>query len=59
MKKPNRAKCLECNDVITSKSVHDFVECSCGAIFVDGGDEYHRFGWTDGKAFIAPYDGEA
>lgn len=40
----NRAKCLQCNDIIESRSRHDFVECSCGEIFVDGGREYIRRG---------------
>lgn len=40
----NRARCKRCGDVIESTSVHDFVTCSCGAIFVDGGNEYARRG---------------
>jgi len=40
----NRAKCLKCDDVIESYSVHDFKWCSCRAIFVDGGHEYLRRG---------------
>ena len=40
----NAAKCKECGDVIESKSVHDWVSCGCGAIFVDGGREYLRRG---------------
>lgn len=40
----NRCKCLKCGDVIESKSVHDWVSCSCGAIFTDGGTEYVRRG---------------
>ena len=36
----NRAKCLRCGDVIESKSVHDFVTCSCGNLSVDGGHSY-------------------
>jgi len=39
-----KLQCNKCQDIIESKSVHDFVECKCGAIFVDGGDEYCRFG---------------
>lgn len=38
-------KCLKCEDVITSKGHrHNFVQCSCGACFVDGGDSYGRIG---------------
>ncbi len=40
--KINRIKCLKCNDVITSESVHDFKWCSCGACAVDGGTDYLR-----------------
>jgi hypothetical protein len=41
----NKAQCRACGDIIESKSVHDFVSCDCGAIFVDGGREYQRFGF--------------
>lgn len=40
----NRCKCLKCNDIITSRHVHDFVMCKCGACFTDGGNEYCRRG---------------
>lgn len=43
----NRAQCLECGDVIESKHRHDFVSCSCGKLFVDGGRDYLRRG-TEG-----------
>lgn len=39
-----KLKCAVCEDIIESKSVHDFRPCKCGAIFVDGGDEYTRMG---------------
>lgn len=38
----NRAKCLKCGDIIESKYRHDFVNCKCGAIYVDGGHAYLR-----------------
>ena len=41
----NALRCRHCGDVIESKSVHDFKQCSCGAIFVDGGCEYLRRGY--------------
>jgi hypothetical protein len=44
MIKRNIAQCLECNDIIESKYRHDFVQCSCGNIFVDGGTDYIRSG---------------
>ena len=45
----NRVKCKKCEHVIESKHRHDFVECQCGAVFVDGGSDYHRRGWPGGK----------
>ncbi|PAQ13584.1 hypothetical protein CD798_14340 [Bacillaceae bacterium SAOS 7] len=41
----NRVRCKKCNDIIESKSNYDLTRCKCGAIFVDGGREYQRFGW--------------
>ena len=38
----NRVRCKRCNDIIESKSVHDFVTCSCKAVSVDGGTFYLR-----------------
>lgn len=47
-KSRNRIQCLGCNDIIESKTVHDFVRCSCGSIAVDGGQDYkRRFGKLD------------
>jgi len=40
----NRAKCRLCGDVVESKFRHDFQSCSCGEIFVDGGQDYLRRG---------------
>ena len=40
----NAARCRNCDTVVESRSVHDFVSCKCGAIFVDGGLEYLRAG---------------
>jgi hypothetical protein len=38
----NQAKCAKCGDVIYSMSRHHYVECSCGAVMVDGGNAYLR-----------------
>ena len=38
----NSATFLSCGDFIVSKHRHDFVECTCGAIAVDGGQDYLR-----------------
>ena len=36
----NSIQCKYCSDIIESKTVHDFVTCSCGRCSVDGGKEY-------------------
>lgn len=38
----NAAKCKKCKQTIRSKNRHDFKECKCGAIAVDGGSWYAR-----------------
>lgn len=40
----NAAKCLECDEVIESNYTHDWVACSGGHIYVDGGRAYLRHG---------------
>ena len=40
----NRIRCKKCNDVLHSKHRHDLQQCKCGAVFVDGGDDYCRIG---------------
>jgi hypothetical protein len=37
-------RCAKCHDVIQSMYRHDFKFCECGAIFVDGGNDYLRMG---------------
>lgn len=37
-----RVRCNHCGDVIQSQHRHDFVECGCGKIAVDGGGDYLR-----------------
>lgn len=41
----NKVRCKKCNDIIESKHSYDFKKCQCGAIFIDGGTDYQRFGW--------------
>lgn len=36
--KVSAVKCLECKDTIYSRANHDFHRCTCGLIFVDGGN---------------------
>jgi hypothetical protein len=38
----NAVNCLSCGDLIISKHRHDYVTCTCGAIAVDGGQDYLR-----------------
>ena len=38
----NKIVCKSCLDTIFSKHRHDFVTCKCGAVSVDGGQEYLR-----------------
>lgn len=42
MKPRNAARCRKCKTYIESTHRHDFVSCNCGAISVDGGNDYHR-----------------
>ena len=44
----NSVKCLECGEVLVSKSQHHFVSCSCkNQCFTDGGLIYNRVGAKD------------
>lgn len=40
----NSMQCLICEDIVESKSVHDYQQCKCGNLFVDGGLSYIRWG---------------
>ena len=39
-----KIQCLKCMDIIQSMDRHDFKYCKCGNIFVDGGNDYLRYG---------------
>ena len=44
----NSVRCLECGEVLVSKSQHHFVSCSCkNQTFNDGGLAYNRSGGRD------------
>lgn len=43
--------CEKCFSMIQSIHVHDFKECNCGDIFIDGGREYIRWGAKDGAKY--------
>lgn len=38
----NQIRCKKCGDEPFSKHRHDFVSCKCGAVAVDGGQDYLR-----------------
>ena len=38
-----KIKCLNCGDIIESKSVHDLVSCICESCYVDGGKDFSKF----------------
>lgn len=44
----NSAQCLKCTDIIESTHRHDYVQCSCGNISVDGGLDYLKRSYRDG-----------
>ena len=33
-------ECLKCNDIIFSRTRHDYRKCTCGAVSIDGGFDY-------------------
>ena len=43
----NKAKCLKCNETVESTHRHDFRQCSCGNLAVDGGLQYARRVFTN------------
>ena len=49
-----KLRCKRCTDVIESRFRHDFVRCKCGAIFIDGGNDYTRMGGDMGCIEILP-----
>ena len=45
----NRIRCNLCGDIIESNYRHDFRSCRCGAVCVDGGKDYIRRGFLNGR----------
>ena len=56
-----KVQCLCCGEVLQSKHVHDFQQCSCpNYTFVDGGSEYCRYGGKDmNKILVFNPDGSS
>lgn len=48
----NSALCANCGDELESTHRHDWVQCRCGSIFVDGGLDYMRRGAKDPSDII-------
>lgn len=48
----SRAQCKLCKDIIESKTTHDFVQCSCKSIAVDGGKDYLKRCYTKENIII-------
>ncbi len=51
-------RCDLCGDIIQSTFRHDFRECSCLGLFVDGGNDYLRIGANAGTFTILKEHGE-
>lgn len=52
-----KLKCKNCGSIIESKYRHDFVWCECKSIYVDGGNDYTKFGGDD-KLILIEQNGE-
>lgn len=50
--KLNAVKCLRCNTVAVSTHRHHAQDCECGHVFVDGGPDYKRRGWSGEPSFV-------
>lgn len=35
-------RCTQCNDIIWSRHTHDYRECNCWSVAIDGGRDYTR-----------------
>lgn len=51
--KVNAIKCPVCEDVVYSRSRHDFRSCRCRGVSIDGGFDYIRLAW-DAKRVPCP-----
>ena len=48
--KRNRIRCKRCDDIIESRSIHDYQFCKCKAVSIDGGKDYQLIGWASGNS---------
>ncbi|SEP99939.1 hypothetical protein SAMN02910369_01009 [Lachnospiraceae bacterium NE2001] len=47
--KVNRAQCKKCGDILESKKRIQTVKCSCGSIWIEGGNYYLKRGYKESK----------
>lgn len=47
--KSNKIQCKKCGEIIESKTVHDYKMCKCKTVAVDGGKQYLKREFPDGK----------
>ena len=45
----NAIRCNQCGDVIESTYRHEYVQCSCGKVAVDGGHYYLRRSYSGNR----------
>ena len=45
----NAIRCNQCGDVIESTYRHEYVQCSCGKVAVDGGHDYLRRSYSGNR----------
>ena len=49
-------KCPECNCTIFSRARHDMRSCLCGKVSIDGGFDYVKLNFPNGKAIPEIFD---
>ena len=42
-------QCPSCGEIVVSLHVHDWRQCGCKEVFIDGGQEYIRVGWNSDR----------
>lgn len=53
----NKIKCKKCGDIIVSEHRHDFKYCKCGAVAVDGGQDYlKRCGYLEDMEELSEFE---
>lgn len=55
----SRAKCTACGVIVESKHRHDWVQCPCRNMFLDGGLDYVRYGFDHSEVELLTEYAEA